>query len=175
MEIDLTKYVTNKDLEIKNEDFDLKKLGKDLYKGYTKNEDIPTYKHSDADFDKLQSDYSSLENNYNGVVKSLDDTNTKLARVSMENILVKDGFKEENFDEVIKLRQSLYAEEKDDGKAFGAIKEKFKNTYFEIEKKEEPISEFTKAPDEGSFKGNGEKETLKITRKTSIRDLLIKK
>lgn len=59
-----------------------------------------------------------------------------MTRLSLENKLVKKGFKEENFDEVVKLRNSLYADEKDDDKAIEGIVTRFKNTYFpEAEKK----------------------------------------
>ena len=97
-----------------------------------------------------------------------------MARVSLESKLVRKGFKEENFDEVVKLRNSLYAEEKDDQKAVDQIAEKFKNTYFAEEKKETP---YTPAPNENGVNGgnNGSQgNDIKITRTTSIKDLFIK-
>ena len=36
MNIDLSKYLKNKDIKITNEDFDLEAMSKDLYKDYTK-------------------------------------------------------------------------------------------------------------------------------------------
>ena len=87
MNIDITKYLKNKDVKVKNEDFDFEAMSKDVYKGYTKNEDIKQPKDmvSKADFDKLQSDYTELENNYNTTVKTLSDTNDKMARESLES------------------------------------------------------------------------------------------
>lgn len=175
MNIDITKYLKNKDITLSNDDLDLEKMEKDIYKGYTKNSDIPKADYSGyvkkEDFDKLQNAYSSLENNYNTTVKTLSETNDKMTRVSLENKLVKKGFKEENFDEVVTLRNSLFAEEKDDEKAINQIAEKFKNTYFEQPKSE---VKFTQAPNEsGSVKSNGNNQPeIKITRSTSIRDLM---
>ena len=116
MNIDLTKYLKNKDVKITNEDFDLEAMSKDVYKDYTKTSEIKAPKDmvSKSDFEKLQSDYATLESNYNTAVKSLSDTNEKMNRVSLESKLVRKGFKDEDFDEVVKLRNSLYAEEKDD-------------------------------------------------------------
>lgn len=176
MNIDITKYLKNKDVTISNDDLDLEKLTNDMRKGYTKNSEIKEPDYSGyvkkEDFTKLQSDYTTLENNYNTTVKTLSDTNDKMARVSLESKLVRKGFKEENFDEVVKLRNSLYADEKDDQKAVDEIAKKFKNTYFAEEKK----TPFTQAPNEnGQVNGNnGSKSNdIKITRDTSIKDLFI--
>ena len=178
MNLDITKYLKNKDITISNDDLDLDKMSKDLYKGYTKNSDIKEPDYSGyvkkEDFDKLQSDYTTLENNYNNQTKILSDTNEKMARVSLESKLVRKGFKEENFDEVVKLRNSLYAEEKDDQKAVDQIAEKFKNTYFAEAKQKTP---YTPAPNENGVNGgnNGSQgNDIKITRTTSIKDLFIK-
>lgn len=178
MKIDLSKYLKNKDVQITNEDFDLDAMEKEIYKGYTKNSDIKAPDYSGyvkkEDFDKLQSDYNTMENNYNTTVKTLSDTNDKMARVSLESKLVRKGFKEENFDEVVKLRNSLYADEKDDQKAVDSIAERFKNTYFAQEKSSAP---FTPAPNEnGGVNGgnNGSQgKDIKINRTTSIKDLMV--
>ena len=176
MNLDITKYLKNKDITLSNDDLDLDRMSKDLYKGYTKNSDIkePDYSGyvAKADFDKLQSDYTTMENNYNNQTKILSDTNEKMARVSLESKLVRKGFKEENFDEVVKLRNSLYSEEKDDQKAVDMIADKFKNTYFA----QENGTPYTQAPNEnGGVNGNNGSKTkeIKITRNTSIKDLLI--
>ena len=178
MNIDITKYLKNTDITLSNDDLDLNKLSNDLRKGYTKNSDIEKPDYSGYvkkdDFDKLQKDYTNLENNYNTTIKTLNDTNEKMARVSLETKLVRKGFKEENFDEVVKLRNSLYAEEKDDQKAVDQIAEKFKNTYFAEAKK---VTPYTPAPNENGVNGgnNGSQgNDIKITRTTSIKDLFIK-
>lgn len=180
-ELDLTKYLKNKDVKINNEDFDFEAMKKDLYNGYTKNEDIKPPKDmiSKADYDSLQSSYSELETNYNNTVKTLSDTNEKMARVSLESKLVRKGFKEEDFDEVVKLRSSLYADEKDDQKAIDSIADKFKNTYFANATDNSNKTKFTQAPNESGLNGgnktNNDPKDIKITRSTSLRDLRVSK
>ncbi len=172
--LELSKYLKNKDIKITNDDFDIEKLEKDIHSGYTKNNEIKAPDYSGyvekSKYDDLQKNYNTLESNYNSTVKTLSETNDKMTRVNLENKLVKKGFKEENFDEIVKLRNSLYADEKDDQKAVDSIAEKFKNTYFAEEKKP-----YTPAPNEGGVKGNGTTtgSEIKITRSTSIKDLMI--
>lgn len=175
--VDITKYLKNKDITISNDDLDISALEKDLYKGYTKNSEIKEPDYSGyvkkEDYTKLQGEYTNLETNYNNTIKTLDTTNEKMTRLNLENKLVKKGFKEENFEEVVKLRNSLYAEEKDDQKAVDSIAERFKNTYFPSENK--GSIPFTQAPNEGGNSGtNGSNNNdIKITRSTSIKDLFI--
>lgn len=177
MKIDITKYLKNEDITLSNDDLDLDKLSDDLRKGYTKNSDIEKPDYSGYvkkdDFDKLQKDYTELETTNNNNLKTLTDTNDKNKRLSLENILIRKGFKDENFDEVIKLRDSLYTEEKDDVKAIDQIADKFKNTYFADSTK----PNFTPAPNEAGVSGDkGSKPNdIKITRKTSIKDLIVQK
>ena len=177
MNIDITKYLKNNDITLSNDDLDLDKLSKDIRKGYTENSKIekPDYSNyvSKDDFDKLQKDYTELETTNNNNLKSLTDTNDKNKRLSLENILIRKGFKDESFDEVIKLRNSLYEEEKDDVKAIDQIANKFKNTYFADEKK----PNFTPAPNEAGVNGDKRSQSndIKITRKTSIKDLIVQK
>lgn len=176
--VDITKYLKNKDITISNDDLDISAMEKDLYKGYTKNSDIPKPDYSGyvkkEDYTKLQSEYTNLETNYNNTIKTLDTTNEKMTRLSLENKLVRKGFKEENFDEVVKLRNSLYADEKDDDKAIEGIVNRFKNTYFPEAEKKNNIP-FTQAPNEGGVNGNNANtgKDIKITRGTSIKDLMI--
>ena len=96
MNLDITKYLKNKDITISNDDLDLEKLSNDMRKGYTKNSDIkaPDYTGyvKKDDFDKLQTDYTTLETNYNNTIKTLGETNEKMARISLESKLVRKGF-----------------------------------------------------------------------------------
>lgn len=178
--MDITKYLKNKDITISNDDLDIETMEKDLRKGYTKNSDIPKPDYSgyiEKDkFDKLQSDYTTLENNYNSNIKNLSETNERMARINLENKLVRKGFKDSDFEEVVKLRTSLYGEEKDDQKAVDLIAEKFKDTYFK-NPETTPTPNYDKAPNEnGGVNGGGSKPNeIKITRQTSIKDLLVHK
>lgn len=176
MNLDITKYLKNKDVKIKNEDFDLEAMGKDLYVGYTKNEDIKPPKDMvpKADYDKLLNDFNEKETSVANLTKELNDSNAKLGRVSLENKLIQKGFKEENFDEVIKLRYGVYGDEKDDQKAIDGIAERFKGTYFADASK----PSYTSAPNEPGIANNNTKDNSngvkpEITRHTAIKDLNI--
>ena len=109
MNFDITKYLKNKDITISNDDLDVSAMEKYFTQGYTKNSEIKKPDYSGyvkkEDYTKLQGDYTSLETNYNNTVKTLGDTNDKMARVSLESKLVRKGFKDEDFDEVVKLRK----------------------------------------------------------------------
>ncbi len=174
--MNIEKYLKNKELKISNDDFDMEAMQKDFVKGYTKNSDIEKPDYSGyvkkEDFDKLQTDYTTMENNYNTTVKTLSDTNDKMTRISLENKLVKKGFDEKDFDDVIKIRSSVYADEKDDQKAIDNIAEKYKGTFF-ANKQQTP---YTPAPNESGVNGgnNGSQaKDIKITRTTSIKDLFV--
>lgn len=77
MNFDITKYLKNKEITISNDDLDVSAMEKDLYKGYTKNSDIPKADYSGyvkkEDYTKLQGDYANLETNYNNTVKTLSE------------------------------------------------------------------------------------------------------
>ena len=169
--IDLTKYLKNKDIKFNNEDFDLEKLEKELNKP---NGDMV----SKEDYTKLQNDYSSLETNYNNTVKTLSDTNDKMSRVSLENKLVRKGFDEKDFDEVVKLRNALYGDEKDDSKAIDLIADRYRDTYFKTTNtNNNNQSIFNKAPNESNLNGakdNRDIKDIKVERNTSISQLIVK-
>lgn len=175
MSFKLKNYLTNKDLTLSNDDFDIEKLEADIRKGYTSDDEVnkrleASKKNmvSKVDFDKLQNDYTDLKNNFDNQTKVLSDTNEKMARVNFENKLTRKGFQDKDFDEVIKIRQSVFADEKDDSKAIDEIAEKYKATYF-------PQSQsFNQAPNEPPISNNSGVKDIKISRSTSIKDLLIK-
>lgn len=175
MKFDIKKYVKSEDIAISNDDLDMEGLEKAFRKGYVKEADIekPDYSNyvEKDTFTKLQNDYAELETNFNNQTKMLSDTNEKMARVSLESKLIKKGFEEKDFEEVVKLRN--LQEEKDDEKALDYIKERYGATFF---KKEE--NQFTNPPKEqGSMNGgnvNKQEENISISRKTKISDLFIK-
>lgn len=178
MSLKMKNYLTNKDITISNDDFDIEKLEADIRKGYTSDDEVDKRIKSSteglinkADYDKLQKDYTELKSNYDNQTKVLSDTNEKMARVNFENKLTRKGFKEDNFDEVIKIRNSVYADEKDDNKAIDEIADRFKDTYFPTTRVEEKYSQ---APNEAPISGENKPKDIKISRNTSIKDLLIK-
>lgn len=178
MNIDITKYLKNKDVKIKNEDLDFDALEKDVYKGYVKEDTLKDKYVSKTDYEKavkekedLTTKYTVLETNFNNQTQTLADTNAKLARTSLEKTMISKGFKEENFDEIAKLRSSLYADEKDDAKAISSIADKYKATYFP-ETANKPA-----VPNEAGLNGgtsgnnNNGGNDIKITRDTPLRSM----
>lgn len=173
MNIDITKYLKNKDVKIKNEDLDFDALEKDVYKGYVKEQDATKDMVKKSDFDSLSTKYAELETNYNNTIKTLDDTNGKLSKVSLEKTMISKGFKEDQFEKVSKMRSSLYADEKDDIKAIDKIVTDFKGTFFP------EANTKTSVPNEPGFNGtaganNNNAVDIKITRDTSLKNLVIK-
>lgn len=173
--MEITKYLKNKDLQVSADDFDLEKLEKDIRKGYVPSEEVDkaredALKESTAAISKIEEKANKLE-------KTLADTearNTELSNTNREANLkvemVSQGFKKEDLAEVSKLRYSLFADEEDDEKAISMIKEKYSATYFPtVEEKKVEVPEDTKF-----VQPVKKSEDINITRKTSIRDLIIK-
>lgn len=178
----IEKYVTNKDITLTNDDIDTAKLIKDLQQGMISESEVNTKienarKEWENEFKEKEKEttkaYSDLEEKYNDLEKRNGDLTTSYSQLKLENVMVREGFKEDDFQEVTQLRNSLYKDEKDDSVAIKNIKEKFNSTYFPDDNK----PTFTQAPNEGAVKGNEEGKTsepIKITRNTRLKDLLIK-
>jgi len=180
MNLDLTKYLKNKDIKFKNEDFDIDSLQNDLKVSLTKgliSEDEAKNRIKDAEKAKeteWSSKYSQVETNYNNTLKQLNDTNDKASKLSLEKTMLLKGFKEEQFDKVSKMRSSLYEVEKDDNKALESIATEFKATFFP-EANAKPI-----IPQESGLNGgnnganNGASNGVKIDRNTPLSNMLNK-
>lgn len=168
--MDINKYLTNKDIQLSNEDINFEKLEKDIRKGYVSSEEVENTRKSVTD--ELNKNYSQLEDKYNQLQKSYADIearNTQLTsnenKLKLEVEMTSQGFKKEQFEEIETLRNSLFKDEQDNAKAISMIKEKYKSTYFPETSVE--------VPNETSFETSSKpKEEIKVTRKTSIRDLL---
>lgn len=176
--MDISKYITNKDIQLSNDDINIEKLEKDIRKGYVSSEEVENarseaLKEGTSKFTELESKYASLEKNYT----ALETRNTELSNsnrgLKLENEMISQGFRPEYFEEVKKLRNSLYADEEDDNKAISGIKERFSATYFPV--KEEPKAQ-ANIPEETKFTQTPSipVSEVKITRKTSIKDLFVK-
>ena len=170
--MDIKKYLTNKDIELSNDDLNIEKLEKDIRKGYVLSEEVENakaqaLKESTANYSELEEKYAKLEKSYNDIeARNTELTNsTKGLKLQVE--MVSQGFKKEDLDEVAKLRTSLFADEADDAKAVSMIKEKYNATYFP--KKTIDI------PNETNFnKAEDKPKTIDITRNTSLKNLIIK-
>ena len=176
--MDISKYLTNKDIQLSNEDINIEKLEKDIRKGYVSSEEVENarteaLKEGTSKFTELETKYASLEKNYT----ALETRNTELSNsnrgLKLENEMISQGFRPEYFEEVKKLRNSLYADEEDDNKAITGIKERFSATYFPVK---EEVKAQANIPEETKFTQAPSipVSEVKITRKTSIKDLFMK-
>jgi FtsZ-binding cell division protein ZapB len=175
--MDIKKYITNKDIELTNDDINIEKLTNDLRKGYVSNDDMEekiksavdeVTKSSKSEFEKLKGEYDNLQNNLTEYEKRNTDLAERNKTLSLENVMTREGFKEEDFKDISAMRYSLFGEEKDDVKAIANIKEKYKNTYF-------PTQEPTKPKNDLPINnGTKEPEPIKVSRLTNIKDLLKK-
>ena len=169
--MDISKYLTNKDIQLSNDDINIEKLEKDIRKGYVLSEEVDkarddSIKESTSKYAELESKYNNLEKTYNDLqAKNVEQTNV-IGGLKLQVEMQNQGFKQDKFEEVAQLRNTLFKDETDDSKAIGLIKEKFGATYFpQAETKVE-------VPNDSNFNTqNKESREIKITRKTAIRDL----
>lgn len=176
--MDISKYVTNKDIQLSNDDFNIEKLEKDIRKGYVLSEEVDNArseveKSSTKKYTELETQFNDLNNRYT----DLEARNVELANSNSDLKLrvgmVSKGFAEDKLEEVSKLRTSLYGDIKDDNEALDKIVENFGATYFP------KVAEPTKpeVPEEtplGTTK-TPENNEISVTRRTSLKDLIIKK
>lgn len=170
--MDIKKYLTNKDIELSNDDINIEKLEKDLRKGYVLSDEVETaraeaLKESTANYSELEEKYTKLEKSYN----DLEARNTELTNhekgLKLQVEMISQGFKKDDLEEVAKLRNSLFAEEQDDAKAVNMIKERYSATYF-------PKTNVD-IPNETTFnKADVKQKEITITRNTGLKDLIIK-
>ena len=163
--MDIKKYIKNKDIELSNDDFDIDKLESDLRKGFVSQDEVEEVNiSSKTEYDTLKKQYEELQNNVNDYEKRNTDLVEKNKSLSLENVMTRAGFKEEDFKDISAMRYSMYGE-LDDVKAIESIKEKYKNTYFptqpEKPKDDLPINNGVSKPVEP-----------KVNRLTKIKDLM---
>ena len=174
--MDITKYLTNKDIQLSNEDINFEKLEKDIRKGYVLADEVEkakeeTQKENTSKYTELETKYNTLDKSYNDLQAKNVEQNNVISSLKLQNEMVLQGFKPEQFEEVSKLRTTLYSEEEDNAKAISGIKERFGATYFPKEQTQINKSDI---PNESGFKTVevSPKPEIKITRKTSIKDLI---
>ena len=170
--MDISKYLKNKDIQLSNDDIKVEQLENDIRKGYVLSEEVDkarqeSLKESTSKYAELETKYNALEKTYNDLqAKNVEQTNV-IGGLKLQVEMTNQGFKQDKFEEVAQLRNTLFKDEVDDSKAIGLIKEKFGATYFpQVEPKVE-------VPNDTNFNTqNKQDREIKITRKTSIRDLI---
>lgn len=171
--MDITKYLKNKDTELSNDDIDMKKLENDIRKGYVPSDEVESarkeaLKESTTKYSELETKYTNLEKSFNDLQEKNVETSKSLGVANLKLELSNQGFKSEDFDKVIKLRNTMYADETDDIKAIESIKNDYGATFF-------PKTQSTEVPSETNFTGTPKQtHEIKITRNTSIKDLMQK-
>ena len=175
--MDISKYLTNKDIQLSNDDINIEKLEKDLRKGYILESEhdnaikealTNSSKESTSKYLELEKQHNELENNY----KALEERNASISSMNsdlkLEVEMVSQGFNKSQFKEIAQLRQSMYADEQDDTKAISLIKEKFGATYFPNDNKVDIPNEV------GLGNASTEQHEINITRKTKLADIMKK-
>ena len=172
--MDITKYLTNKDIQLSNDDINIERLEKDIRKGYVLSEEVDnarkeSIKESTSKYAELETKYNTLEKTYNDLQAKNVEQNNVIGGLKLQVEMTNQGFKQDKFEEVAQLRNTLFKDETDDSKAIGLIKEKFGATYFPQEETKVEV------PNDSNFNTQNKTEReIKITRKTSIRDLFKK-
>ena len=171
--MDITKYLTNKDIQLSNDDINIEKLEKDIRKGYVSSDEVEkarqdALKESTATLSEMEGKVNKLEK----IIADTEERNTQLTQTNKENELkvemVSQGFKKEDLAEVAQLRYSLFADEEDNSKAISMIKERYGATYFPTETVKQ-----VEIPEETKFNQPVKKsEDINITRKTSMSNLI---
>ena len=172
--MDISKYITNKDIQLSNDDINIEKLEKDIRKGYVLSDEVDkaredSLKESTSKYAELETKYNSLEKTYNDLQAKNVEQNNVIGGLKLQVEMTNQGFKQDKFEEVAQLRNTLFKDEKDDSKAIGLIKEKFGATYFPQQEARIEV------PNDSNFNTQNKQEReIKITRKTAIRDLIRK-
>ena len=172
--MDITKYLTNKDIQLSNDDINIERLEKDIRKGYVLSEEVDnarkeSIKESTSKYAELETKYNTLEKTYNDLQAKNVEQNNVIGGLKLQVEMTNQGFKQDKFEEVAQLRNTLFKDEADDSKAIGLIKEKFGATYFPQQETKVEV------PNDSNFNTQNKTEReIKITRKTSIRDLFKK-
>lgn len=172
--MNIEKYLTNKEVKITNSDFDIEALTKDIRAGFVDEKEVDNRIKVAVDTQLKDSTtkYTDLESKYADLEKRNTDLTSRNNRLSLEKEMIGQGFKEEQFDEVSKLRDSLFGDEKDNKVAIQKVAERFKSTYFPETKPTVPT-----VPNEAGINGGtNDKQTLnvkraEVNRKTKVSDL----
>lgn len=176
--MEIKKYLKNKDIELSNDDIDIEKLEKDLLKGYELSSEADkrvssaveeANKASKTTYTELETKYNELQTKYDDIEKRNTDITERNKNLSLDNIMVREGFEDKDFNDIRTMRNTMYGEVKDDREAIQKIKEKYHNTYF-------PTVDTPKVKDDLPINnGVSEPKEPVVTRKTSIKEIIIKK
>lgn len=163
------KFIKNEELKITEEDIDFEGLKSEILKGYEKSSEVQAkIDNAIAEVKKTSTDeLSSLQAKYDVIEKDNIALKENIQNVTLEREIIKAKFPTEKVSEVAKLRNTLYAEEKDTEKALSKIAEDFGGTYF-------PKAEKNEIPIEPQMKSSNEYKEPDIKRNSKI-EIMFKK
>lgn len=174
--MDISKYLTNKDVSISNDDIDLDKLTTDLRKGYIEEKLVEArVQEATKDYEnKLKvakeettTQLANLQNSYDDLNNKYTEQANKLKSANLRVAISEAGFNSTDSERVQKLRTTYYGDIENDAEAVQKIKEEFGKVYFEQKQNQ--------APNEAGFNSNSSKQPdVVITRNTKISDLMKK-
>ena len=90
--MDISKYLTNKDIQLSNDDLNIEKLEKDIRKGYVLSDEVENARkealsQSTKAYSELEEKYNKLEKSYNDIeTRNTELTNSTRASVSMISV-----------------------------------------------------------------------------------------
>ena len=102
--MDITKYLTKKDIELSNDDINIEKLEKDLRKGYVLSSEVDSarkeaLKENTEKYAELESKYNNLEKTYNDLQEKNVEISKKIGEeISFDKALGDIKFKVNDFD-----------------------------------------------------------------------------
>ena len=133
---------------------------------YLKNINFRFFKLVIEQFVLIETQYDEVQNSFSEIEKRNTDLVEKNKSLSLENVMTRAGFKEEDFKDISAMRYSMYGD-LDDVKAIQSIKEKYVNTYF-------PTKEEPKKDDLPINNGVSKPVEPKVSRLTSIKEIMKK-
>lgn len=163
--MDISKFIKNSELKIKNTDFDVDGLLSEAREGYVPTADLEKKIDEAVKAQKsgITKEYSELQTKYGEIEKQNKDYAEKIHGLELGKKIAEKGFSSEHADKVAALRSTMYSDETDDDKALDRIAEDFKGTFMPGKT----------IPEEQGESGTKDEKT-KITRKTKISDLRLK-
>ena len=116
--MDISKYVTNKDIQLSNDDINIEKLEKDIRKGYVLSDEVDkarseALKENTASYTELEEKYNKLEKSYNDIETRNTELTNSTRGLKLQVEMVSQGFKKENLEEISALRNSLFKDEEE--------------------------------------------------------------
>jgi len=134
MKVDITKYLKNADIKIKNDDFDIETMSKDLTAGLYSEElynkaisDSVKLKEKELT-DKFSKEIADKDNAIASLTKTSDETNGKVKEYTFKTLAYEKGFKKDDIERVSRLCATY--SDLDQDKALETVATEYKQIFF---------------------------------------------